>query len=66
MDFKELFDLSKDKEDEKARVEKETDEKAEADEKADLAEQASLLAQQMIDDSFIANKCNKIVSSKFT
>lgn len=66
MDFKELFDLSKDKEDEKARVEKETDKKAEADEKADLAEEASLLAQQMIDDSFIANKCNKIVSSKFT
>ena len=65
MDFKDLFDLSKDKQKEKEVAAKAADEEAAADEKADVVEQARLYAQQMLEDALLANSCNKIVTSEF-
>ena len=48
MDFKDLFDLSNDKQDEKKRAAKERED---AQEKADAEEEASFLAQQNLDES---------------
>jgi hypothetical protein len=65
MDFKDLFDLSRDKQKEKEVAAKAADEEAAADEKADVVEQARLYAQQMLEDALLANSCNKIVTSEF-
>ena len=64
MDFKDLFDLSKDKQQEKEVAAKAADEEAAADEKANVAEAAMLYAQQALDDALLANSCNKIVTSE--
>jgi len=64
MDFKDLFDLSKDKQKEKEVAAKVADEEAAADEEANIAEAAMLYAQQALDDALLANSCNKIVTSE--